>query len=106
MSNRQRTEVSCTLIDKMMNISALQTTQVSVSRMSEPESALQGLSFSLHEETKRLHETVAVVLGIPCEDLRLSIRGRLMGWEELFSAHGSLKDDWSIVELSMVEVGL
>ena len=80
--------------------------QVSVSRMGEPQSGLQDLSFSIHDQTKRLYERVAEVLGIPCEDLRLSIRGRLMGWDELFSAHGSLEDDWSIVELSMVEVGI
>ena len=90
----------------MMNISALQTTQVSVSRMGEPESGLQNLSYSLHDETKRLYERVAVVLGIPCKDLRLCIRGRLMEGEELLSAYGSLVDDWSIVELSIVEVCL
>lgn len=76
---------------------------VSISRMSGPETDLSGLCFSLHDKTKRLYERVASVLGICCEDQRLSIRGRLMEWEELLSAYGSIEDDWSIVQLVIVE---
>lgn len=67
------------------------------------ETGLQDLPFSLLDQTKRLCEKVAMVLGVPCEDQRLSIRGRLMEWEEPFSAYGSIDDDWSIVQLVISE---